>query len=249
MTEFDSIPEAIRRTIEKRIADEGLEPGHRLGLKSELQDDFGVAGPTIDQALKLLANDGLVSVRRGPGGGVFVARSQPVLRLGTKQLWASDPRSLSENIEMREALASLLGVSAARNASRHPDLVERLRELAAELEQAPIEFSTQGIIWDGHEILTEMCDNATLALIYGDLLSAARSLIVSVDFPTEGPEASRETRRIDAHVNLFRAVADGDVEAAQEFGQLVRVVSPLGRDGQRVTVKDGLDEVEVEVDF
>jgi hypothetical protein len=37
-------------------------------------------------------------------------------------------------------------------------------------------------------------------------------------------------------MNLFRAVVDGDVELAQEYGEVVRVVSPLGRDGRQVTV-------------
>ena len=84
MDRLESVPEWIRSVIEQRITDGHLEPGDRIGLKSELQAEFRVAGPTLDQALKLLANDGLVSLRRGPKGGVFVAQSQPVLRLGTK---------------------------------------------------------------------------------------------------------------------------------------------------------------------
>ena len=107
MDRLESVPEWIRSVIEQRITDGHLEPGDRIGLKSELQAEFRVAGPTLDQALKLLANDGLVSLRRGPKGGVFVAQSQPVLRLGTKQLWARNAQSLGENIELREALTSL----------------------------------------------------------------------------------------------------------------------------------------------
>ena len=45
-----------------------MRPGDRLGLKSDLQKEFDVAGPTIAQALTLLTNDGLISMRRGPGG-------------------------------------------------------------------------------------------------------------------------------------------------------------------------------------
>jgi hypothetical protein len=41
---------------------------------------------------------------------------------------------------------------------------------------------------------------------------------------------------LEAHRNLFRAVVDGDVELAHQFGEIVRVVSPLGRDGHEVTV-------------
>ena len=67
VTDFDSRPEAIRRTIEARIAAGKIRPGDRLGLKADLQREFDVAGPTISQALTLLTNDGLISMRRGSG--------------------------------------------------------------------------------------------------------------------------------------------------------------------------------------
>jgi DNA-binding FadR family transcriptional regulator len=232
----DSMPEWIRGVLEDRITSGHLEPGDRVGLKSELQDEFDVAGPTLDQALKLLENDGLITLRRGPKGGVFVARSEPVLRLGSKQLWARDAASLGENIELREALTSLLGVSAARNPDRDPGKLEELAEIAQELETADISFETQRLIWRGHRLLLELADNTTLRVIYLNLIDAAESLIIRVDFPTAGVEASRERRRLEAHANLFRAVVDGDVELAGEYGEVVRVVSPLGRDGHEVTV-------------
>ncbi len=242
---YDSIPESVRRLLEERITTEGLQPGDRLGLKSELQQEFGVAGPTLDQALKLLVSDGMVTVRRGPGGGVFVARSHPVLRLGSKQLWARDPQTLVENIELREALTSLLGVSAARTADRDQNLVRELAELATALDTAPIAFDTQRLIWRGHELLVELSDSAALAFIYQNLLDAARSLIVKVEFPSNGPEADRERRRISAHRSLFQAVVDGDVEAANECGLLVRNVSPLGRDGHLVTMGNSMHDVQL----
>lgn len=232
----DSVPEWIRGVLEERITSGDLAPGDRVGLKSELQNEFDVAGPTLDQALKLLENDGLITLRRGPKGGVFVARSEPVLRLGTKQLWARDAASLGENIELREALTSLLGVSAARNPDRDKEKLAELAEIARSLENAHISFEAQRLIWRGHRLLLDLSDNMSLRLVYLNLLDAAEALIIRVDFPSKGPEASRERRRLEAHANLFRAVVDGDVELAQEYGEVVRVVSPLGRDGHEVTV-------------
>ena len=235
---FESAPEGIRRILEKLIYEKGLEPGDRIGLKSELQRGFRVSGPTIDTALKLLVNDGLVTLRRGPKGGVFVARSQPVLRLGSKQIWARDARTLGENIELREALGSLVAVSAARAQDRDPHLLAQLVELAETLAVSDISLATQRFIWRGHRILAELADSSTLRLIYRSLLDAAESLILEVEFPQAGIEATRERRRIDAHADLFRAVAEGDVELAREYGEVVRVVSPLGRDGHLVVVAD-----------
>ena len=233
---FDSVPEAIRRALESRIADMNLKPGHRLGLKSALQEEFGVAGPTIDQALQLLVNDGLVSIRRGPGGGVFVERSQPVLRQGSKQLWARDIESLVENIELREALTGLLGVSAARAKVRDADQLRELGELADAISAGDHSFEHQRMIWRGHRILTDMADNASLRFIYRNLLDAAEALIIQIEFPNAGPGADRERLRRDAHAGLFRAVLAGDIHAAWTFGETVRVVSPHGRDKQLVSV-------------
>jgi len=233
---FDSVPEAIRRALESRISDMNLQPGHRLGLKSQLQAEFGVAGPTIDQALQLLANDGLITVRRGPGGGVFVARSHPVLRQGSKQLWAHDIESLVENIELREALTGLLGVSAARAKARDQDKLNELETLADAITEGPATFENQKLIWRGHHLLAELADNASLRIIYTNLLEAAEALIIQIEFPNAGPGADRECLRRAAHAGLFRAVVVGDIHAAWTFGETVRVVSPHGRDKQLFSV-------------
>ncbi|MGH2474507.1 MAG: FadR/GntR family transcriptional regulator [Candidatus Limnocylindrales bacterium] len=234
---FDSVPEAIRRALESRIADMNLQPGHRLGLKSALQHEFGVAGPTIDQALQLLVNDGLISIRRGPGGGVFVARSHPVLRQGSKQLWARDIESLVENIELRETLTGLLGVSAARAKSRDPEKLRELVDLAdAVSSREEHSFENQRLIWRGHHLLAELADNASLRFIYTNLLQAAEALIIQIEFPNAGPGADRERLRRDAHAGLFRAVVAGDIHAAWTFGETVRIVSPHGRDKHLVSV-------------
>lgn len=235
-TAFDSVPEAIRRALESRIADRNLRPGHRLGLKSELQKEFDVAGPTIDQALQLLVNDGLVSIRRGPGGGVFVERSRPVLRQGSKQLWAHDIESLVENIELREALTGVLGVSAARSKHRNPELLRELDELADAISTGDHSFENQKLIWRGHHLLAELADNASLRFIYLNLLEAAEAAIIEIEFPNTGQGADRERLRRNAHAGLFHAVAAGDTHAAWTFGETVRVVSPHGRDKLLVSV-------------
>lgn len=230
--DYDSRPEAIRRAIETRILEGKMRPGDRLGLKSELQKEFDVAGPTIAQALTLLTNDGLISMRRGPGGGIFVERSRPVLRRGTQRLATGTAQSLAENIELREQLNPLLAVSAGRAQPRSEAGVARLRGIAAGLAGAHPSFETQRLIWSGYHELVDMADNELLCHVYVDLLDAAEALIVDVDFPSEGPEGDQERQRIAAHASLFVAVADRNVEAARHQAEIVRLVSrPLFEPG------------------
>jgi DNA-binding FadR family transcriptional regulator len=231
-TEFDSRPEAIRRAIEARIIDGKMLPGDRLGLKADLQKEFDVAGPTIAQALTLLTNDGLISMRRGPGGGIFVERSRPILRVGTRRLSMGTAESLAENIEIRESLNPLLAVSAARAVDRAEATVAELRELAGLLVGAAPSFDTQRLIWAGSRALVELADNELLGHVYMDLLDAASALIVDVAFPSEGIAGDQERQRIAAHASMLVAVADGNVEAARHQAEVVRLVSrPLREPG------------------
>jgi DNA-binding FadR family transcriptional regulator len=230
--DYDSRPEAIRRAIEARILEGKMRPGDRLGLKSELQKEFDVAGPTIAQALTLLTNDGLISMRRGPGGGIFVERSRPVLRRGTQRLAMGTAQSLAENIELREQINPLLAVSAARAEDRSEAAVARLREISGALAGAAPSFETQRQIWAGFHELVELADNELLCHVYVDLLDAAEALIVDVDFPSEGIEGDQERQRIAAHASLFVAVADRNIEAARHHAEIVRLVSrPLREPG------------------
>ena len=225
ITDFDSRPESIRRTIEARIIDGKVRPGDRLGLKADLQKEFDVAGPTIAQALTMLTNDGLISMRRGPGGGIFVERTRPILRVGTRRLSKGTAESLAENIEIRESLNPLLAVSATRAENRPEAQVAKLRELAGQLVGASPSFDTQRVIWAGHRALVELADNELLGHVYMDLLDAAEAMIVDVVFPTEGIEGDQERQRIAAHASMLVAVADGNVEAARHNAEVVRLVS------------------------
>jgi DNA-binding FadR family transcriptional regulator len=225
ITDFDSRPESIRRTIEARIIDGKVRPGDRLGLKADLQKEFDVAGPTIAQALTMLTNDGLISMRRGPGGGIFVERTRPILRVGTRRLSKGTAESLAENIEIREALNPLLAVSATRAANRTETQVAKLRDLAGQLVGASPSFDTQRLIWAGHRTLVDLADNELLGHVYLDLLDTAEALIVDVVFPTEGIEGDQERQRIAAHASMLVAVADRNVEAARHHAEVVRLVS------------------------
>ena len=65
----------------QRIADRarGAAPGARLGTKKELRELCGVSVGTFNEALRLLQSRGVVAVRPGPRGGLFVAEQSPMV--------------------------------------------------------------------------------------------------------------------------------------------------------------------------
>jgi DNA-binding GntR family transcriptional regulator len=64
----------LAETVRDEIVRSDCPPGTRLGREPELMERYDVSRPTLREGLRLLEADGFVSVRRGPGGGVFVER-------------------------------------------------------------------------------------------------------------------------------------------------------------------------------
>ena len=59
--------------IEQLIRQKGMKPGIRLGNKKELCLCFRVSPGTLNEVLRVLETRGIVELRRGSKGGVFVA--------------------------------------------------------------------------------------------------------------------------------------------------------------------------------
>ncbi|MEV5302815.1 MULTISPECIES: FadR/GntR family transcriptional regulator [Amycolatopsis methanolica group] len=77
----------VAAELESQILRERLPAGTRLALRTELITRFSVSAPVINEALRILRERELVTVKPGPKGGVFVANPPPQVRLGGIDLW------------------------------------------------------------------------------------------------------------------------------------------------------------------
>ena len=78
-------------------------PGDRLGSKEELRIQCGVSVGTFNEAIRLLQARKLVTVRPGPGGGLFAAEQPPMVRLGNSVLALdAEQTSVADAIRIRE---------------------------------------------------------------------------------------------------------------------------------------------------
>ena len=65
----------VQETAEKlRAVILDREPGAQIGSLNEVAERFGVGIVTVQQAARILEHEGLLTVKRGPGGGYYGAR-------------------------------------------------------------------------------------------------------------------------------------------------------------------------------
>lgn len=77
----------VAAEVEEEILAARLPVGAHLGRRSEFMQRFGISPTIMNETLRILRDSGLVDVRRGNRGGLFVASLPPQIRLGAMDLW------------------------------------------------------------------------------------------------------------------------------------------------------------------
>jgi hypothetical protein len=114
---------------------EAAAPGDRLGSKEELRARCEVSVGTFNEAVRIAQSRGIISVRPGPGGGVFAATQSPMVRLGNSVLALdAEQTPVAEAVRIRDALDPLLIQDALWHAS--PAGIAELREILADMASA-----------------------------------------------------------------------------------------------------------------
>jgi GntR family transcriptional regulator, transcriptional repressor for pyruvate dehydrogenase complex len=111
------------------------EPGERIGSLRDIAETLGVGIVTVQQAARVLEHEGLLDVRRGPGGGYYGKR--PDARTLERSLDAylrTQPASWEEVLDLTSLLFNELAAAAAH--CTQPELQQRLRGVLTKIENA-----------------------------------------------------------------------------------------------------------------
>jgi DNA-binding FadR family transcriptional regulator len=194
-------------------------PGVRLGTKEELRQQCEVSVGTFNEALKVAENRGLVTLRPGPGGGIFSQAPSAIVRLGNLLLALDrDDETVAEAVHVRNALDVLLMDDAV--AHRTAADIASLRQEMDNMTQAvrsgdPTTFVKHN--WHLHAVIANISPNSILKNFYLGLLEVIEQHTMAVQPTREQPLQSYIEYRLELHQRMVDAIEDQDLERAREL--------------------------------
>lgn len=190
-----------------------LADGEQLPGESELAGRLGVSTVTLREALMALRQQGLVTTRRGRGGGSFV--SLPDVpgeeRLKTRlRGWSTE-----ELRDLGDHWAALSGTAARLAADRtEPDDLAQLRRTAAELASAEDAAARSRVYGRFHVELAAAAQSARLTREQVALQTEIGALLCLVLGDDEYREEVADRQR-----SVISAVQDGNPETARTLAE------------------------------
>jgi GntR family transcriptional repressor for pyruvate dehydrogenase complex len=204
--------ETVARDVVHDIIAGHLRPGDSLPSETAMLEQYGVSRESLREGLRLLEVQGLISIRRGPGGGPIVGTVDPAHlgRISTLyyHLAGATYRELIESWVLAESIL-------AERAARNPDNAARLAAMKPYLSEDSQDDSL------GIDEFVQMH-----AGFHGAVASLIENRVLELSLQTMGQIVShhsavtgdpREFRKIieSDHHQLARAIASGHPQRAR----------------------------------
>lgn len=214
--------EVVAHRIRARILSGELADGDVLPPQRDLTAEFGIGSPALREALRILENEGLLTIKRGNVGGAIVHRPTAHTAAHTLgMVLEADSVTLSDVADALRLLEPLCAELCAARPDRSETVVPELRN-ALESSIASMDDDLEVIRQSRrfHEAIAVGCGNQTLAMLVGVLESLwsfqeqtwARGASQAGAFP-QRPE---RTEGLKAHARLLRLIEDGDAAGAAQ---------------------------------
>ncbi|WP_250548602.1 FadR/GntR family transcriptional regulator [Pseudonocardia sp. H11422] len=218
----------VASKIENRLLAERTPVGTSLGRRTDLIEQYKVSPTVMNEVLRILRDRGLVVVKPGPGGGVFVASQPPQIRLGALDLWFSgvgtDPLDL---FEARTYLEDLLTPVAADRAG--PSDVRDMEWALEEMRGAPDARAYLDANLRLHMAIARGARIPVLAGMYEAIAAILQNTLTKAEL-LPGHEEMYD-RNVEVHAEIVAAIRERDRETLTKLmalhrEDLVRAVDP-----------------------
>lgn len=202
--------ETVARDVTRDMISAAMNPGDSLPPEVSMLERYAVSRESLREGLRLLEVQGLISIRRGPGGGPIVETVDPA-NLGrmSSLFYHMAGASYRELFESWVIAESYLALRAARNS----DAALRKQTLSPFLDRHPNDEPLEEFVQSHaafHAAVASLVGNKILQI---SLLTMG--LIVSHHVPTMfDPRSIREDMEAD-HLDIARAIIAGHSSRAE----------------------------------
>ena len=182
---YEEVADEIRSLIFERQ----LEPSHRLPTERDLAVQFGVGRTVVREAIRTLERSGLLQVKKGSKGGIFVAQDydRPI-NDSIVNLLAGGDASLEDLFEIRMLIEPYAAARAVERASEAD-----LSELDGMIVRADAERVHGGALrahnLEFHHRILQLSGNVVLSVIGDSVLRILADRIESLVSPDTSANA------------------------------------------------------------
>lgn len=153
--------------------------GEQIGSLPDLARDLGVGIVTVQQAARILEHEGLLEVRRGPGGGYYGRRPDAAsLERSLAAYMRTEPTSWEEALEMTSLLFNELCAAAAGcsdSPSQDSPSQDSLRAFSQKLARVDSDGDVAELELEFQDILFRMVNRPLFELLTRVTLRFAQS--------------------------------------------------------------------------
>jgi GntR family transcriptional repressor for pyruvate dehydrogenase complex len=202
--------EAFARDLVRDIVTRGLRTGDKLPSEAVMLEEFGLSRESLREGLRLLEVQGLITLRRGPGGGPVVGHLDPANLGRTSTLYYHlAGGTYAELLEAWVVVEVLLAERAARNADR-----DAVREAMSPYLELPDEEDDElsGFVISHahfHGVMASLAENRVLEM----MLQTIGQIVTHHVVGHADPRHDREMIEAD-HVAIAKAIVAGAPQKA-----------------------------------
>lgn len=210
------LSELIAEELRRMILYGRLNQLEKLPPEPEFAAELGVSRHHLREALRLLERDGLVQVRPGRNGGIYLTVP------GVAELTRTFAAILAhDGTSLRDLMAARLIIEPAAAAMAARDITEEeLTELEKILRrQETADGYVSGINTEFHVGVASAAHNQTVLLMMRSIESIIRNLDVQAGLPAQAPDPALRPDSVRAHRAILRALRD---HASERAADLVR---------------------------
>jgi GntR family transcriptional repressor for pyruvate dehydrogenase complex len=201
----------VAELIQKKIIEDNLSIGSGLPSEKEMALEFQVSRSVIREALRILEITGLVSIKKGPAGGIFVANGyhEPIKR-SISNLISTGDVTIDHLFDARLVIEPYIAREAVRNAGE-----KDLRKFEALFEDAMAHYDDAARLkqdnLEFHILLARASGNPVLAI----MLESVIELLIerSLDLL----DLSLERKFIRIHQNIFNVLEQRDASGVSRL--------------------------------